>query len=347
MNKPYYNFLSMKYLLAFCLLFIGYFTSLAQQTSKQLQDSAKTLLQQGNFDRAVVLLDRARRAEPDNIEILKDISFANYLKRDFAQAIEIGKGIVERPDADQQSFQVLGLSYKAIASYKEAAKLYKTALKKFPNSGVIYNEYGESLAMDNNIADAIIQWEKGIEVDPGYSSNYYNATTYYMKSKQWLRAMIYAETFLNLESYSARTEEIKKQLPLAYKDLLTAGGVNSFLDGKKITAFETGILESLATAADGTTDMNIDNIMVIRTRFIKDWVKTKQKLYPFRLFDNQQYLLDQGLFDAYNYWLLSDAVNPDTYKSWLAGHSKESEAFNTFQQNRVFKIPMGQYYFSR
>ena len=110
--------------------------------------------------------------EPKYTEILKDHSCANYLKRDFAKAIEIGKEITDRPDADEQAFQVLGLSYKAIASYKECAKLYKTALKKFPNSGVIYSEYGELLALDKNLEDAINQWEKGIELDPGYSGNY-------------------------------------------------------------------------------------------------------------------------------------------------------------------------------
>jgi tetratricopeptide (TPR) repeat protein len=215
----------MKYILVFIFLITSYSTLSAQQqqtgTAKQLQESAKSLLQQGQFDKAVQVLDIARQQEPGNIEILKDLVFANYLKRDFAKAIEIGKIVVELPEADQQAFQVLGLAYKAIASYKEGGRLYKTALKKFPNSGVIYNEYAELLAMDNSLDEAITQWEKGIELDPNYSGNYYNAAMYYIRYKSWLRALLYAEQFLNLESYSARTEEIKKQLPDIYKNLLS------------------------------------------------------------------------------------------------------------------------------
>lgn len=338
----------MRTLAVICFLLAGYIPGTAQQqTAKQLQENAKAVLQQGNYDRAVLLLDRAYQQEPANIEILKDLSFANYLKRDFARSIEVGKQMIERPDADQQAFQLLGLSYKAIASYKECAKLYKTALKKLPNSGVIYNEYGELLGIDNNLPEAITQWEKGIELDPGYSSNYYNAAMYYMRSKSWLRAMLYGETFLNLESYSTRSEEMKKQLPLAYRGLLNPAEINQLMTSKSFTAFDKAMLESLAKAADGTTEMNVASIMKIRTRFLQDWVKEKQKTYPYRLFDNQQYLQDNGMFEAYNYWLFSDAITPDSYRSWLAGHSKESEAYKIFQQNRVFKIPVGQYYFPR
>ncbi len=35
--------------------------------------------------------------------------------------------------------------YKAIEEVKECGKMYKTALKKFPNSGTLYNEYGEMM----------------------------------------------------------------------------------------------------------------------------------------------------------------------------------------------------------
>ena len=339
----------MRYILIFSFLLVSGTSGFSQQeTPKQLQETAKTFLQKGDYDRALLTLESARRREPGNVDILKDLSFANYLKRDFAKAIEIGKEIIERSDADQQSFQVLGLSYKAIASYKECAKLYRQALQKFPKSGVIYNEYAELLAIENNLDEAIVQWEKGIEVDPGYSSNYYNATMYYVRSKSWLRAMLYGEMFLNLESYSTRTEEIKKQLPGVYKNLFLPGMVNQLRNMRAVTDFEKTILESLAKAASSAKiEMPVEDIIVIRSRFIEDWVKEKQARYPFQLFDNQHYLLSQGLFEAYNYWVFSTSANPDAYRVWLNNHSKENEAFKNLQQNKVFKIPAGQYYFSR
>ena len=74
----------------------------------------------------------------------------------------------------------LGDVYKrqALNDTKEAEKIYKKGIKKFPNSGPLYNEYGE-LLLGQKDYNAIKQWEKGIEVNPGYSKNYYNACKYY------------------------------------------------------------------------------------------------------------------------------------------------------------------------
>ena len=128
-------------------------------TVKQLQENATQLLQQGDYSNAVTLLLKARQQAPFNMELLTNLSFAYFLQRDFSNAIETGKIAIELNDADQKAFQILGLSYKAIASYKEANKMYKAALKKFPNGGVIYNEYGENLALEKNLKEAIVQWE--------------------------------------------------------------------------------------------------------------------------------------------------------------------------------------------
>ncbi|MDB5211320.1 MAG: hypothetical protein JWQ30_2147 [Sediminibacterium sp.] len=339
----------MKYFFTFLVLVASLYTANAQeQTSKLLQETARTLVQKGDFDNAVTILERAKVQEPNNIEILKDLSFASYLKRDFAKAIEVGKEMVEKPNADEQAFQMLGLSYKATAAYKECAKLYRTALRKFPNSGVLYNESAELFAMDGEIEEAITQWEKGIEVDPSYSSNYYNAAMYYARKNYWLRAALYGEIFLNLESYTKRTEEIKAQLFTAYNNLLAPGGLQPLKDAKATSVFEKNVLEVLAKVAGNTKAGNsIDALVSIRTKFIVEWMQAKQKTYPFQLFNQQQYLLSQGLFEAYNYWLFSPEAGAATYQAWQKDHSKETEGYKTFQQSRVFKLPAGEYYFSR
>jgi Flp pilus assembly protein TadD len=61
-----------------------------------LQETARALVQKGDYDNAVIVLERAKQQEPNNVEILKDLCFANYLKRDFSKAIEVGKELVEK-----------------------------------------------------------------------------------------------------------------------------------------------------------------------------------------------------------------------------------------------------------
>ncbi|MBV9987710.1 MAG: tetratricopeptide repeat protein [Chitinophagaceae bacterium] len=314
---------------------------------KQLQANARTLMQQGDFDNAVKALESARQQDPNSLELLRDLAYANFLKRDFARSIEIGKMMIDRPDADEQSYQVLGMAYKGIASYKEAGKLYRAALKKFPNSGVIYNEYAEMSAMDKDMDQAISLWEKGIEMDASYSSNYYNAAMYYARNQNWIRAILYGEVFLNLESYTGRTAEVKPVLYNAYKNLLAPGMLSALQNAKSSTVFEKDVLASFAKAAASTKEItSVESLTALRTQFLQDWAQEKQKKYPFRLFEHQQSLLKDGLFEAYNYWLFSPAVNADNLKNWENSHPKEAAGFKKFQDSRVFRVPAGQYYFA-
>ena len=147
-------------------------------------------MRQGDYDNATLVFENAIKAEPNNLDMLKDFAFLNFLKRDFAKSIEISKTLIERVDADEQCFQMLGMTYKAIAEYKECNKLYKRGLKKFPTSGVLYNDFGELLAIQKDMNAAIEQWENGIELSPNYSSNYFNAANYYARTNNFFKVII-------------------------------------------------------------------------------------------------------------------------------------------------------------
>jgi tetratricopeptide (TPR) repeat protein len=196
-----------RFLLLSIIVFANILISVGQD-AKQLHEKAQGYLKDGDYQNAILVLNRALEIEPNNKEILKDVVFANYLKRDFVKAIEVGKILVDRPDADLRSFQLLGLAYKSIAEYKECEKMYKKGLKAFPNAGVLYSEYGEILA-EKDVDNAIRLWEQGVEADANFSSNYYYVAKYYANNNELLWSILYSEIFLNLESYTKRSNEIK------------------------------------------------------------------------------------------------------------------------------------------
>ncbi|HSU26970.1 MAG TPA: hypothetical protein VLJ68_01205, partial [Chitinophagaceae bacterium] len=66
--------------------------------------------------------------------------------------------------------------------------------------------------------------------------------------------------------------------------------------------------------------------------------------YPFRLFDFQRQLLQEGMFNAYNQWLFGTSENLAAYDNWTKTHTEEYSAFTAFQRTRIFKMPAGQYY---
>jgi hypothetical protein len=190
---------------------------------------------------------------------------------------------------------------------------------------------------------AIKLWEKGIEVDPNNSSNYYNAARYYYLTYDKVWALLYGETFVNLESYSTRTAEIKDMLTEAYKKLFTDADMQKGQDLKSpfVSAYLNVMSKLAFTVKDGVT---AESLTVLRTKFIINWFNTYPTNFPFRLFDYQRQLLKDGMYDAYNQWIFGAAQNLPAFQAWSNAHGDEYNRFVNFQKGRIFKLPEGQYY---
>lgn len=310
----------------------------------EIQKTARSLMRQGDYENALKVIDKGLSANPENFDLLKEKAFVSYLKRDFSTAILIGKQITGRPDADVQSFQILGLTYKAIAENKESEKMYKNALKKFPNSALLYSEYGELLFLNNKKSDAIAQWEKGIEADPNYSSNYYFASKYYAENNNIIRSLLAAETFINMESFTGRTSEIKKLLIQDYQKLFF--NPNTVLEvssksGEFIQSVASEFKKLINMMQNGVTP---EALTAFHTRFTLNWFNSDARKYPFSLFEHYRLLLQQGYFDAYNQWLVGAESDTNEYHAWVNNHADEVKAFQHYQKNVIYKIPDGQYY---
>jgi tetratricopeptide (TPR) repeat protein len=316
----------------------------AQETIESIRKQATATAQQQDFTGAVQILDQGLQQYPDNLDLLKDEAYIAFLGRDYQKSLDIGKKITARDDADVQCFQIMGLSLKAIADYKTADKMYKEALKKFPNSGVLYGEYGDMLRQYDNKRGAIEQWEKGISVDANYSSNYYYAAKYYADANNIFWSSIYGEIFVNIESLSQRTAEIKTLLLQDYTNLLSD---KSNLQNLKSNGndFEKAVAASMLTAMEPATgNISPEMITAFRARFLLNWANADATTYPYHLFDFHLQLMRDGMFDAYNQWLFGTTINKNKYDNWVYTHDEEMQNFTQFQKNVLFKMPPEQYY---
>jgi tetratricopeptide (TPR) repeat protein len=321
------------------------FTSLAQpEEAKKLHETAKTFMRSGDFDNAIVVLQRALQYDKNNLEFQKDLVMSYYLKRDFQKALDGVKELVDREDADEVTFQIAGNVYKALEEVKDCDKLYKKALKKFPKSGPLYSEFGELLWSSKDFS-AIEKWEQGIKMDPGFSGNYYNAAMFYFYAKDKVWSLIYGEIFVNMESLSERGAAMKQLLLQGYKEKLFADA-DIMKDADDIkSGFAKTFLKSMANQSSLTNKgITTETLTMIRTRFILDWFANYAVKYPFRLFDYQRQLLSEGMFNAYNQWLFGPIENLAAYENWTKTNAEEYNSFSTFQKSRVFKMPQNQYY---
>ncbi|PWT89536.1 MAG: hypothetical protein C5B54_08755, partial [Acidobacteria bacterium] len=213
----------MKKYAAFLCMFLSVSVLVIGQTDdpKTLHENARTFMRQGDFDNAIIILNRALQLDKNNLEMEKDLAMSYYLKRDYQKALEEVRILLDRDDADVVSYQIAGNVYKAVEEVKECEKVYKDGLRKFPASGPLYSEYGELLWAKKDFS-AIDLWEKGIKVDPACAGNYYNAARFYFYTKDKVWSLVYGEIFVNMESLSERGAAMKQLLFDAYKEKLFA-----------------------------------------------------------------------------------------------------------------------------
>ena len=313
-----------------------------REDAEQLLENAKAFMQQGDYGNATLILTRALQQAPQNLEIAKDLSLSYFLQKEDQKALNVIKPFLDNDNADDQAYQIAGTIYRRLGQEKEADKNYKDALKKFPNSGGLYNDYGE-LLFKNRDPEAIKEWEKGIEMDPSFGNNYYNACKYYYYKRNYIWCLLYGEIFINIESFTSRTAEIKDILLDGYKKLFADPDLLTNVKDK--SAFEIAFLTCMNKQNDVVIrGINPETLTMIRTRFILDWNRNYAQKYPFRLFDLQEQFLEEGLFPAYNQWIFGASQNLAAYQTWTSNHSEDADNFKKFKAGIIFKMPKGQYY---
>jgi tetratricopeptide (TPR) repeat protein len=305
-----------------------------------LHETAKQFMRTADWTNAILVLNKALAQEPNNLAIKKDLALTQYYQRDFASAKENINQLMQREDADAQVYQIAGNIYKALDELKECGKIYRKALASFSESGALYAEYGELLWLQQD-PECMDQWLLGIEKDPSYSGNYYYAAKAKYTQGALVWALLYGEIFINLESYSKRTAEIKTLLFEAYKKYFS-GAVNS--DSKQsafIQEVSTHLKKNQSVVVSGITT---ESLIMLRTKFLLDWQHASAGKFPYRLFEHQQQLLKEGMFEAYNYWIFEAAANLNNYDKWIKENANAYRDFTRFQRSKVFKVPGGQHY---
>jgi len=337
-----------KYFLIFCSSLLISLSIIAQtEDPKTLHENARTFMRQGDFNNAIIILTRALQMDKNNLEMQKDLAMSYYYKRDYEKALDEVKILMDRDDADVVAFQIAGNVYKALEEVKECEKIYKRGLKKFPNSGALYSEYGELLWAKKDFS-AIEQWETGIKMDPSYSGNYYNAARYYFFAKDKIWSLVYGEIFVNMESLSDRGTAMKQLLLEAYKEKLFADANIMAGQEKNKNEFARAFLDCMNKQSSlANRGLTTETLTMIRARFILEWFDKYAGRFPYKLFDYQRQLIQEGIFNAYNEWLFGTVENLAAYDNWTKTHDEEYKNFVAFQKTRVFKMPSGQYYQDR
>jgi len=358
MNKPIL-------LLLLTLPFSSAFSQPAdnKEQARQLKQEAVQMMDNGDPDKAITLLESAQKLDPDDHSYLYEMGYALYLKKDFPKAIDVFRKTTKYSDVNDQCYQMLGNSYDMNNQRNKAREAYADGLKKFPAAGRLYMESGLLDAIEKNYDKAAASWEKGIQVQPGYASNYYRLTKLFAQTTDRIWAIFYGELFMNIERNSDRTEEISQLLFKLYKASITLSDTSSqikvdlansniFFDPKKGLKIPFHIVYPLdfiiavtPTTLTSKKEINIALLSQTRTNLIDIWFN-KQKhneQYPNVLLDFHRTLKEKGMFEAYNYWILMKG-NEAEFVQWQEAHRDQFDAFAAWFKDNPLQLDTSHYF---
>lgn len=345
----------LRYLSSFTILLIALQASAQTRWPspeiEQMYNEARGQLTQGNLQQAIMLYSRAIRIAPDVMVLHRDLANAYYLAGYYEEAQKTLEPIIKSGQADEQSFQVMSASYLEQKEDKKARSYLQKGLERYPHSGMLYNQMGKMHEDLQKEEEALTNWLEGIEQDPAYHLNYYDAARTYMRTNKTVWAIIYGELFINLEQQTARANETRTMLLAAYKRLFNSfavGDMPKYKSKEKISAptgFEGAVYNTYLKLSPVVSDgFNIENLIMLRTRFMIEWGEENAARYPFTLFKRQDDMLRKGYFDTYNQWLFGKAISPQEYDAWNKFHVKEMPALEQWLAAHPYQPVRGDVY---
>lgn len=233
---------------------------------------------------------------------------------------------------------MLGNSYDYAGDSALAIKTYDEGLKRFPKSGRLYLEKGVMYESQKPL-EALKVYEKGIEAEPMYSSNYYRAARIYLRTNDRLSGLIYGEIFMNLERNTSRTKEMSELLYNGYKKSLIFSSKT-----EKKTEFCPVVIDaqnyeknqilplcmnfafSLGMVMLKYDEFNYNNFVEMRTDFLKEYQNVKIKNAPNVLLSYFKTMDDNKVFNAYNYYIFQIG-NETAFEEWQTKNKAEYDRF--------------------
>jgi tetratricopeptide (TPR) repeat protein len=321
----------------------------ATEEARDLYASARHYLQKTDYANSIMVYNQVIQLEPANLIYRRELAHVYYLQGDLLRAEKMITPLLKSNDADEETFQIASKVLSKKKKMDDAKAAINKGIDKFPNSGLLYKEKGDLFTAQKKYADAAKAWEKGVEKDPTYHLNYYNLSKVYFFTKDYWWAIYYGEIFVNMESFSAKSQEIKKTIYESYKffmaelnNVALQGKPNRYDNPQNFEACVVKTFDNLRNVVTG--GINIDNLIMLRIRFLLDWNKTYASQFPSTLFDMQQNLLRLNYFDAYNQWLFGRLDNEKQFTSWTQTHNNLMNQFDSHIRKEKLRPKYNQYY---
>lgn len=327
------------------------------QTKKEkaynLSVKATEEMESGNIKGAIKIFGKAKKLDPDEINYPYQIAYANYLKKDYKESIEVLKELLDHPNVTDSIYIMLATCYDKSKESANVAATYEAAIKAFPKSGMFYLKRGNLDRKRKKYDKALVYYEKGIEAQPNFLLNYYWATKLYLNSTDKVWGLIYGEIFINLEENNDQTKEISMLLFNTYKTQIKFDSEGSVIVHFSKNASISGLADStniklpygegvyvplLLKAMVKEEGIDLESLNRIRTKFVEAYFNNGyDKTYPNVLFDYQNEINYYGHIEPYNKWVLRKG-DEAAFSEWRDSNKIQWNSFVTWLAKNPLKI---------
>ena len=318
---------------------------------EQMYQTARGYLMSGNLQQAIVAYRQAIQLAPDQMILHRDLGRAYYLSGNSQQAEEILEPILKSGEADEQTYQMMSAIQLGAGDKKKAKSTLQKGIDRFPTSGILYHELGKLYEEQNEMEEALGAWLTGIQQEPSYHLNYFEAARAYLMTDEPMWTVLYGEIFVNMEQQTPRSYEMREMLLNAYKRIyytVPNGEIPKFSKNARqenTTSFEATLRTAMMKLSPVVSDgVSTENLTMLRTRLAIDWEAVYSKKYPFSLFAFHDKMLRMGYFEAYNAWLFGKVENAQQHEAWLKFHENVMPAFEAWLLQNKYKPATGEFY---
>jgi superkiller protein 3 len=178
------------------------------------------LVKQGRNEKGAQFLEDAITLFDKDAEVWNFLGIAYWRLGDSERAQDrFEKAIELDPDnaifnANFGSFLVtMAQRVKRPSDVQRAVQHFLTAVSRDPLLASAYNGLGGALKLQGKRNEALLNWEKALEIDPNYALSAYNLAVVYLEKENKARALEYCQRYLSIKGKTltrAEREDIER-----------------------------------------------------------------------------------------------------------------------------------------
>ncbi len=304
---------------------------------------------------AIVLLESANALDPSNLSVAKDLSTLYLRSFYYDKCAKFSKKYLKKDtDGDFCNFYCQSEYNEVTNSDREfGLRFLLDKLKKYPDNVSLHITFSRYLDTPGQkvayLSELYAKYPNSTEI----ILELYNILKY---TDNVTQSFFICENFLLREDFSRLSELLSKDIYDNYSTLfifddssshINYSGVKIIVDqnslknmldrrlvylasifGKKVnkTELSNKFEGYYKVAIRNINEFSFDNLVKIRKSFIHVYfLYAENKKSPDPLFVFHKELIDQNLFEAYNYWLFRYGIEEGDFNKWYTDHQNDYE----------------------